>query len=315
MMSAHIPLEDLSAHIDGALPPARRDQVDAHLATCEECRREYESLLWTVEFTRSLPRARMPEGASLGVSVPAEPEGARHLQLLWSRPLWAAAAALAIIALGIAALLARSDLPGRTVAMLAGEQRAPLEAREPGAGSLEEGEAAAELAAESLEVPEEENDVGYPGHLATARAAAERERGFFAPPPEMGIYQPTPDATAIAMQRGEAATRMPNYPELPPPPPEMGGAMELPALGEATIDWQDMFDRSATAYAISDAMETEMAGTQQAATAQEIEAAPGAPPGAAERNAAEGGLPVIPLAALAAVLLALSALLYVRAQR
>jgi hypothetical protein len=108
---------------------------------------------------------------------------------------------------------------------------------------------------------------------------------------------------------------MPNYPELPPPPPEMGGAMELPALGEATIDWQDMFDRSATAYAISDAMETEMASTQQAATAQEIEAAPGAPPGAAEGNAAEGGLPVIPLAALAAVLLALSALLYVRAQR
>ena len=39
-----IPAEWLTGYFDRELDPARRDQVEAHLAQCAECRRELEGL-------------------------------------------------------------------------------------------------------------------------------------------------------------------------------------------------------------------------------------------------------------------------------
>ncbi len=68
-MTQHISLEDLSAFIDGELAPDELRRISSHLDACDDCRAEYESLKWTVETTRSLPRARIPAGASFRIPV------------------------------------------------------------------------------------------------------------------------------------------------------------------------------------------------------------------------------------------------------
>lgn len=61
-MSQHIPLEDLSAHLDGALTEARAAQVSLHLADCPACRQAQAELAWARAFLRAAPLAPLPEG-------------------------------------------------------------------------------------------------------------------------------------------------------------------------------------------------------------------------------------------------------------
>ncbi len=52
--------------LDGRLDPAGRAALDAHLTTCESCRRQSQALRWT--------RLRLA-GASAGVDVPPALDG------------------------------------------------------------------------------------------------------------------------------------------------------------------------------------------------------------------------------------------------
>lgn len=47
--------EDLTAYLDGELPPARRVEVEAHLGTCEECQRTEALLRRTLTSLAALP--------------------------------------------------------------------------------------------------------------------------------------------------------------------------------------------------------------------------------------------------------------------
>jgi len=92
-----IPPEWLTAYFDGELDGARRQQVEAHLAECPECRQELEELktLRQALASLALPPAA-PTGAQdfwRGVEAqlpprqpgpPAAPVHARHVLLHWS---------------------------------------------------------------------------------------------------------------------------------------------------------------------------------------------------------------------------------------
>ncbi|MCC7123263.1 MAG: zf-HC2 domain-containing protein [Acidobacteria bacterium] len=65
-MAAHHSLLTLQDALDGRLDAADRAALDAHLATCEACRRQSQALRWT--------RLRLA-GASAGVDVPPTLDG------------------------------------------------------------------------------------------------------------------------------------------------------------------------------------------------------------------------------------------------
>lgn len=77
-MSEHIPLDELSARIDeDALSQARLQQIDAHLAGCDDCRDQLASLRWAASFSRALPMAIPPASFALRLpsqAIESEPE-------------------------------------------------------------------------------------------------------------------------------------------------------------------------------------------------------------------------------------------------
>lgn len=64
--------DDLSAYIDGELPPERTADSEAHLKVCQGCRRELEGLRATALALRDLPPAAVPRSFAL------TPEQAGH---------------------------------------------------------------------------------------------------------------------------------------------------------------------------------------------------------------------------------------------
>lgn len=59
-MRCHDIRENLSAYIDGMLEPSIASRVEEHLASCAECRVEYDELLAVVEMVRELPEVAPP---------------------------------------------------------------------------------------------------------------------------------------------------------------------------------------------------------------------------------------------------------------
>jgi anti-sigma factor RsiW len=55
-----IPLEALSAHLDGEASPELRAEVERHLADCPDCSALANTLLKTVSLCRELPRPELP---------------------------------------------------------------------------------------------------------------------------------------------------------------------------------------------------------------------------------------------------------------
>lgn len=97
---------------DGRLGAAERDAVGAHLATCAECRREWEGFERTLELLHGLPRYRAPAGFPERVLSAARPAPwprrlARRLFVPLHVKLPVEAAAIALIAVG-ASLMTRA---------------------------------------------------------------------------------------------------------------------------------------------------------------------------------------------------------------
>lgn len=72
--------ERLSAYMDGELPAAEAHRMEAHLAVCEECRRELAELRRLQALLRGLPEPRLPRSFTLPVtgSVPVPAAEARR---------------------------------------------------------------------------------------------------------------------------------------------------------------------------------------------------------------------------------------------
>ena len=62
--------ERLSAYIDGELPSAEAQQLEAHLASCAECRRELDELRQLRTLLRALPSPRPPRSFTLPETGP-----------------------------------------------------------------------------------------------------------------------------------------------------------------------------------------------------------------------------------------------------
>ncbi len=87
------PRDDLTAYLDGALPPARADEVRAHLAGCPACREEEARLRSAVALLSSLPPApELPPffATRLEARLREERERAPRRRLSAGSPAWAA---------------------------------------------------------------------------------------------------------------------------------------------------------------------------------------------------------------------------------
>ena len=63
-MNHHIAAEDLSAYLDGALPPVDMQAAAQHLSGCMTCSRELEALQQASTLLREPPPSPVPEGGA-----------------------------------------------------------------------------------------------------------------------------------------------------------------------------------------------------------------------------------------------------------
>jgi hypothetical protein len=104
--------EELSAYLDGRLPTAAQERVDAHLKACTDCSRKLEETLSLVAELRRLPRAKAPRSFAISPELAAatrrEADRARQDERATARRAYlglsgatAAAAVLLIAVLGV----------------------------------------------------------------------------------------------------------------------------------------------------------------------------------------------------------------------
>jgi len=90
--------DDLTALLDGALDPARKAEVEAHLSACDSCRGEHDRLARVLGFMATLPPPPEPSSAfnrTFWKRVDAEPPRQRGLMELMRSARWPVAGALA----------------------------------------------------------------------------------------------------------------------------------------------------------------------------------------------------------------------------
>ena len=87
--------ERLSAYLDGELAPQELDAVERHVATCQACQWDLDTLRQTVEWMRELPTVSIPRVFT--IPVPAQPERAPQRRWRWVPALQAATALVALL--------------------------------------------------------------------------------------------------------------------------------------------------------------------------------------------------------------------------
>ena len=252
-MTCHDAREQLSALIDDALGAEERGAVEAHLATCADCRRELERLRDTVALLRAVEPARAPTGFVDRVLEAARPAPwsrrlVRALLLPWPVKLPVEAAAIVLVAVGVVYVfqatqgLQQARHLGSVQPMTtASDQAAPAPptqdaARE--APSTPEA-ARAKQTARTLEGARQ-NKEQAPGQKALEKSASEKET-----PEKKGA--PTSQAFSEAAQHKDAderraklddasrdvAKRQANAPPATPAEPQVAGKLEeSPARAE-----------------------------------------------------------------------------------
>lgn len=110
--------EELELSLDVALPPELQSELDAHLAACEECRSEYESLRWTKEAAaRTANSVHVPPDLVPQIRAALDREDALEAEATGGAKrseqysfTWLAAAAVVVAAVGSWWMLSRNAL-------------------------------------------------------------------------------------------------------------------------------------------------------------------------------------------------------------
>ncbi len=97
-MSAEPELEDLSAYADQVLTGAARQQLEAHLATCETCRRRLEALRQTVSAIKALPMEAPPRVFTI---PPQREQRSARAGWAWAGGALAAACLVLVVTVGL----------------------------------------------------------------------------------------------------------------------------------------------------------------------------------------------------------------------
>lgn len=114
-MTEYLHLDDeIQELLDGRLDAATRERVERHLAECAECRRLRDAISAVKTGAREALRPGRPPAelsAAIASALDREAQAFRSPRRL--RPAWALAAAAVTVALLLAVLLRRPDLPAR----------------------------------------------------------------------------------------------------------------------------------------------------------------------------------------------------------
>jgi len=201
----------LSEYLDGQLDEATRQQVEAHLETCVDCRADYETLRQTVRVLRQLPTRPVPRGFAITASAPP-----RRRALFWLR-----VANSALAAVFIALLAARLVLPslGQTTPARPNETSvrpalglAPVSPNRT-APTVSE---AASAASHTQAAPTAVAASAQPLVAAAARSSAATVPSIAAGPTEASAAAPTPIQVAAPVQRAPSVASSRREPAVAP---------------------------------------------------------------------------------------------------
>ena len=208
-MTCHDAREQFSALVDDALTPSERATLDAHLATCADCRRELQRFRDTVALLRAVEPLRAPAGFVDHVLEATRPDRwyrrlLRGLFLPWPIKLPMEAAAIVLVGIGVA-LVYRATLDTRQFAVgVSGERPA---AESPVTESLRRRAAAPaparELSTRRDQPPTGEQDKpGEPGKLKDqAPGLAETYQAKEAPEPPTSPAKTAPRSLDAAVEK------------------------------------------------------------------------------------------------------------------
>ncbi len=106
----------LSAHLDGELTDTEANAIELHLASCTECRREFDELRQARAAVRGLPLLNPPAGIFEDMLPQAEITTERSARYRWLVPVAAAMVAV-VVAVGVITTPPSVDIPMERVAV------------------------------------------------------------------------------------------------------------------------------------------------------------------------------------------------------
>jgi hypothetical protein len=111
----HLDPELLSAYLDDEVTAAERTQVEAHLASCQQCHTDLEGLRWTVGLMAQLPLVELPRAFYLTEAAVSPTSPARQWPG-WLQPLLSFSTALSALAFLVLLLTTITPLGGTETA-------------------------------------------------------------------------------------------------------------------------------------------------------------------------------------------------------
>jgi putative zinc finger protein len=208
--------ELFSARVDDALDADERARLDAHLATCAECTREWQGFERTVGLLRAVAPARAPAGFVDRV-LAARPRPwyrrlARGLFLPWAVKLPLEAAAIVLVA-GLAVLVFQRSpelQQGARIAEPPAAVTAPGPARPAETKEQKSGEASTPASRERPAAIEESKRHNRGASPTDVRQESERDAPAIAAPPRLdapatsapAAQPPAPEPSRLGDQRG-----------------------------------------------------------------------------------------------------------------
>ncbi|MCH8206271.1 MAG: zf-HC2 domain-containing protein [Chloroflexi bacterium] len=235
MLNRHSRLRGLiSAYVDGQVTESERSRVEAHLAGCEPCRSDLESLRTTVSLLRALPELRVPRSFALH-EAPARVTPTSRL--LWGTRLATAAAGSLVAALLIGNAVGVFVQSGRVSGLdgaapeVAAAKVAPQAQAPSTPAALPSPAPAPEVAAAAAAPPPAAPAAPVAAMAAPAPAVADADAG------EEAVEEEAEEAPVAGRREVETATAS----ELPTPAPEPATRLATPAVraAEAAVVEED----------------------------------------------------------------------------